>query len=89
MWSMISVCIAACIAGGGAYLVRVSFTQTLPLITLARVLLQGFVAGVVGFCLYIAVLILLKNEDISMIRKIFTRGLITLRVLPKSWDGEM
>ena len=89
LWSVISVFIAACIAGLGAYLVRVSFTQTLPLITLARVLLQGLVAGVVGLCLYIVVLILLKNEDINMIRKIFTRGLITLRVLPKSWDGEM
>ncbi len=87
--SMASISIAACLAGIGAYLVRLSFTQTLPLITLARVLVQGCIAGIVGFAVYITLLILFKNEDITGIQKIFTRRLITLRVLPKSWDGEM
>jgi len=87
--SMASICIAACVAGFGAYFVRLSFTQTLPLITLARVLLQGFVAGIMGLAIYIALLMLLKNEDITGVRKSLTRRLITLRVLPKSWDGEM
>ena len=86
---MTSISIAALLAGLAAYAVRVSFTQTLPLITLARVLTQGFVAGIIGFAIYIALLILLKNEDIAAVKKVFTRHLITLRVLPKSWDGEM
>ena len=89
LWSMTSISIAALLAGLAAYAVRVSFTQTLPLITLARVLTQGFVAGIIGFAIYIALLILLKNEDIAAVKKVFTRHLITLRVLPKSWDGEM
>lgn len=89
LMSMAHICIAACLAGVGAYAVRLSFTQTLPLITLVRVLIQGFVAGMVGFAIYIALLMILKNEDIAGVRKSLTRRLITLRVLPKSWDGEM
>ena len=89
LWSMFSIFIAACLAGVGAYFVRLSFTQTLPLITLARVLTQGFVAGIAGMAIYIGLLMILKNEDIAGIKKIFTRRLISLRVLPKSWDGEM
>lgn len=88
-WPMVNICAAACVAGFGAYFVRLRFTQTLPLITLARVLLQGFVAGIVGLIIYIALLMALKNEDIAGVRKSLTRRLITLRVLPKSWDIEM
>jgi len=87
--SMVNICTAACVAGFSAYFVRLSFTQTLPLITLARVLTQGFVAGIVGLAIYITLLIALKNEDIAGVRKSLTRRLITLRVLPKSWDGEI
>ena len=86
---MLHIGAAACIAGISAYAVRLSFTQTLPLITLMRVLTQGFVAGIVGLAIYIALLIALKNEDIADVRKSLTRRLITLRVLPKSWDGDM
>lgn len=86
--SMAKISVAACIAGISAYAVRLTF-QPLPLITLARVLLQGLVAGIAGLAIYIALLIVLKNEDIAGIRKSLTRRLITLRVLPKSWDGEM
>jgi hypothetical protein len=85
---MAKICTAACIAGLGAYAVRLTF-QPLPLITFARVLLQGLVAGIAGFAIYIVLLIVFKNEDIAGVRKSLTRRLITLRVLPKSWDGEM
>ena len=88
LWSMASIAIAATIAGISAYLVRLTF-QPLPLITLARVLLQGTLAGIVGFTVYIVLLTVFKNEDIDAVRKSFTRKLITLRVLPKSWDGDM
>lgn len=88
VWSLVNIAIAATIAGVTAYVVRLTF-QPLPLITLARVLAQGFVAGIVGFAVYIILLIIFKNEDIAAVRKSFTRSLITLRVLPKSWDGEM
>ena len=85
---MMKICIAACIAGLGAYAIRLTF-QPVALITFARVLLQGLVAGIAGFTIYIALLMALKNEDMSGVRKSLTRRLITLRVLPKSWDGEM
>ncbi len=87
-WSMASIAIAASLAGISAYAVRLTF-QPLPLITLARVLLQGLVAGIIGFAVYIALLMVLKNEDVAAIRKSFTRKLITLRVLPKSWNGDL
>lgn len=88
VWSLVNIAIAATIAGVTAYIIRLTF-QPLPLITLARVLAQGFAAGIVGFAVYIVLLIIFKNEDIAAVRKAFTRQLITLRVLPKSWDGDM
>lgn len=84
-----SICAAACAAGLGAYGVRISFSQTLPLITFVSVLAQGILAGVVGFAIYIGVLMLLKSEDVEMLRKSLQRQLISLRVLPKSWDGDI
>lgn len=86
--SMTKICTAACIAGISAYAVRITF-QPLALITFTRVLTQGFIAGITGLGIYIALLMILKNEDIAGVRKSLTRRLITLRVLPKSWDGEM
>lgn len=88
IWSMVSIMIAASIAGVSAYAVRLTF-QPLPLITFARVLAQGFVASIVGFSVYMILLIIFKNDDIAAVRKTFTRHLITLRVLPKSWDGDI
>ncbi len=88
-WSMARIFVAACVAGVGAYFVRISFIQAVPLITLARVLIQGIMSGVVGVVIYISLLMIFKNEDIEGIRKSFTRRLITLRVLPKSWDVQM
>ncbi len=88
-WSICCMILAACFAGIGAYMVRLSFTQAIPLITLLGVLIQGFIAGIVGFLLYILILIVLKNEDVAGIWKTCTRQLITLHVLPRSWDGEM
>ena len=88
LWSMVSIVIAATIAGISAYLVRLTF-QPLPLITFARVLVQGTIAGIAGFTVYILLLTVFKNKDIDAVRKSFTRKLITLRVLPKSWDGDM
>ena len=87
-WSLAHMAIAAILAGFGAYAVRLMFTQALPLITLFAVLIQGFVAGVAGLGLYFAILVVLKNEDIAGVQKTFTRRLITLRVLPKSWDTD-
>lgn len=80
---------AAIIAGFGAYMIRLTFTDVFPLITLRAVLLQGIIAGVAGFVMYAAILILLKNEDIKGLRRACTRKLINLRVLPPSWDTEM
>lgn len=85
---LLHIIIAAICAGISAYAVRLTF-QPLPLITFVGVLGQGFAAGVTGFVVYVILLMIFKNEDIAAIRKIFTRKLITLRVLPQSWDGEM
>ncbi len=84
---IVSIIIAAIAAGLSAYAVRLTF-QPIPLITLARVLGQGIIAGTSGFAAYIFALTVLKNNDIAILRKSFTRRLITLRVLPQSWDGD-
>ncbi|MDP3770171.1 MAG: murein biosynthesis integral membrane protein MurJ [Candidatus Sungbacteria bacterium] len=86
---IIHICIAACAAGLSAYGVRISFSQTLPLITFARVLMQGILSGAVGFAIYIGVLMLFKSEDVETLRRSLHKRLISLRVLPKSWDGDI
>ncbi|MDZ4260566.1 MAG: murein biosynthesis integral membrane protein MurJ, partial [Candidatus Sungbacteria bacterium] len=57
---MAHIAVAAALAGISAYLVRLTF-QPLPLVTLARVLLQGLMAGIVGFTVYIVLLTMFKN----------------------------
>ncbi|OHA12345.1 MAG: hypothetical protein A3J10_02335 [Candidatus Sungbacteria bacterium RIFCSPLOWO2_02_FULL_54_10] len=79
---------AALGAGIAAYAVRASFSQTLPLITFARVLLQGAVAAGAGFGVYWAVLSMLGNEEVGALRKSITRRLFSLRRLPAEWGGE-
>lgn len=79
---------AACGAGIVAYAVRASFSQSLPLITFARVLLQGFISGAIGFGAYAGLLILFKSEDMKAVQKSITKKLFRISILPKSWNGE-
>ena len=81
---------AAVIAGLVAYGARAGFSETLPLITFARVLGQGAAAAGAGFAVYWAMLAWLGNEDVALIGRAITRRLFSLRILPPYWDsGEM
>lgn len=82
------IVLAALAAGIAAYIVRMSFSDILPLITASRVFFQGAGAGVVGMLTYFAVLVVLGSEDIEDIRASVTRHLFGLNVLPKSWNGD-
>lgn len=77
------------LAGGAAYFVRVSFAQTLPLITFSRVLAQGFIAGAVGLAVYFGLLLILKEETVYALFATIRRQLIGIKALPQSWDGEI
>lgn len=84
-WKIIG---AAIVAGSVAYLVRSSFSEVLPLITFARVLTQGVIAGSLGWAAYFAVLTLLGSQDTALLRRIVARRLFSLRILPQYWDGD-
>lgn len=79
---------AAALAGGAAYGVRVSFSETLPLISFAAVLTQGFVAAAAGAAVYVVVLRVLGNRDMMPLWGALQRRLFRFGVLPKSWDGD-
>lgn len=83
------IIIAALAAGAAAYVVRASFSQTLPLITFLRVLGQGAAAATAGFGVYWGMLTLMGSEDVVVLRRSVTRRLFSIGILPKSWDGEL
>jgi len=85
---IVEICFAALVAGAAAYLVRASFSETLPLITFLRVITQGFLAGLAGIAAYFATLALVKNEDITALFRSTRRRLFSVGILPKSWNGE-
>ncbi|OHA02307.1 MAG: hypothetical protein A3J58_00580 [Candidatus Sungbacteria bacterium RIFCSPHIGHO2_02_FULL_52_23] len=78
---------ATIVAGSVAYVVRSSFAGVLPLITFARVLTQGVIAGSLGWAAYFAVLTFLGSQDTALLRRIIARRLFSLRILPQYWDG--
>ncbi len=81
--------VAAALAGGVvAYAVRVSFSETLPLITFAQVLVQGTLASFVGFAVYFLALLLLRNEEMYSVMQSLRRVFFGRKVLPPHWDGE-
>ena len=75
------------VAGGVAYGVRVTFSDTLPLITFTRVLIQGLCAGITGVVAYFAVLFVLHSEDASALWRSLEARLLRIGILPKSWNG--
>lgn len=84
----VKIILAAVLAGTAAYAVRVSFSETLPLITFASVLFQGAIAAVAGFAVYFGALFLMKDEEVYSVWNSLRRRLFHVGVLPKSWDGE-
>lgn len=82
VWRMTA---AAAIGGIAAYLVRVSFSETLPLITFARVLAQGAVAAGAGFGVYWAMLTWFGSEEVAILRRSAARRLFSVGILPKAW----
>ncbi len=86
--SLAKILIAALVAAGVAYIVRASFSSTLPLITFMQVLLQGMAAGVVGMVVYFVILIALRSEDVYSFGESFGRRLFKIGTLPKMWSGD-
>lgn len=85
LWKII---LAALAAGAAAYAARVSFSETLPLITFARVLGQGVIAGAIGFGVYFGALWLLGAEEMQWVASALHKRLLRIKVLPQHWDGE-
>lgn len=82
------ITLAAFAAGAAAYAVRVSFSETLPLITFVRVLAQGVIAGAVGFGVYFGFLALLRAEEMNWLMSALRKRLMKPKVLPQDWNGE-
>lgn len=82
------IAIAALGAAAAAYLVRASFSETLPLITFMRVLVQGTAAAAAGLGTYWGMLSLMQSEDVAALRRSVARRLFSIGILPKSWDGD-
>lgn len=78
----------AILSGIAAYGVRLSFSESLPLITFFQVLLQGFLAGFAGIAVYFGTLFIMRNQDVFALWVSFERRFIKIGVLPKTWDGE-
>lgn len=85
---LVKIFFSSLLAGGTAYLVRISFAHTLPLISFTTVLLQGTLAGLAGFTVYFAALFLLQEEDVYSLRQLIRGRFFRLRSLPQHWDGE-
>jgi putative peptidoglycan lipid II flippase len=60
---------AAVLAGTASYLSLLYLGSVLDLSTLYGIFLQGFVAGVIGICVAILTLILLKNKEVKEVGK--------------------
>lgn len=86
--AVFKIAMASALAGLAAYAVRVSFSETLPLITFSRVITQGVIAGVMGFSVYFGSLFLMKDEEVYSVWNSLRRRFFRVRVLPKHWDGE-
>lgn len=84
----LKIIIAACLGGVAAYFVRVSFAETLPLITFSRVLAQGAIAGCIGLAVYFGTLFGMREEDVHSLWRTVRHKLFRIGVLPPSWDGE-
>lgn len=81
--------VVASIAGGAvAYAVRVSFSETLPLINFAEVLIQGGLAGVMGFAAYFLTMFLLRSEEIYSVIYSMQKRFFRKKSLPPHWDGD-
>jgi putative peptidoglycan lipid II flippase len=83
---LFKILIGSILAGAAAYLTRVSFSETLPLISFIQVLLQGVVAGLVGLVVYFTALFLMREEMVNSLWKTFRSRLFGVGVLPSGWD---
>jgi putative peptidoglycan lipid II flippase len=81
----VKIAAAACLAGVVAYLVRINFSDAVPLITWTRVVAEGAIAATAGFCVYFGALALAGSRDVALIRRAAARRLFSLRILPLSW----
>lgn len=86
--ALLKIIVASFLACFAAYISRASFSATLPLISFAQVLIQGAIAGVIGFAVYFAALFLLKSEDMMFFWNSLETKLLRIKKLPKYWDGE-
>jgi putative peptidoglycan lipid II flippase len=57
--------LGAAVAGGIASYEVLNILATLPTRTVAGIFLQGFVAGLIGIAIFVAILVLLKNNEVK------------------------
>lgn len=86
--SVFKITSASLLAGGAAYIIRVSFSELLPLTTFLQVLTQGAVAGTVGFAIYFGALFLMREESVYAVYKTIRNRLFKVKILPETWGGE-
>lgn len=86
-----SVClmvVGGTLAAGAAYGARVSFAETLPLISFAAVLAQGAIASAAGLAAYFGFLYVVGNEEVRLVVGSLQKRFLRLGVLPQSWNGD-
>ncbi len=86
--SVLKIIFSALLAGGATYLARVSFAETLPLISFGMVLAQGAIAGIAGLAVYFGALFLMKEEGVYTLWGVLCRRLLSVGALPEQWDGD-
>lgn len=88
-WKSVGVMIiGGFLAAGAAYGARVSFSETLPLISFAAVLAQGAIAAAAGLTAYFGFLYAAGSEEVRAVAGSLRRRFLRLGVLPQSWDGD-
>lgn len=85
---ILKIVLASVLAGLAAYFVRVSFSETLPLITFLQVLLHGVLAGGAGLLVYFGTLFLLREENVFSLWVASRRRLFHIKSLPPGWEEE-
>lgn len=85
---MLKVIAASVIAGLVARAVRISFADAVSNGSTMPVLVYGLLAGAVGLLAYLTMLILLKSEDVHLLRLGLHKRFFRLGILPKNWNGD-
>ncbi|MBI4225311.1 MAG: murein biosynthesis integral membrane protein MurJ [Candidatus Sungbacteria bacterium] len=85
---LLKIVAASLIAGVAAYAVRAVFPGVTPYDPVILILMRALFAGVAGLIAYFGMLLLLKSEDMEMVRASMHKRFLRLGMLPKSWNND-